>query len=298
MKQISPAAAASAGSLPNSKNAGMTNKSLCPWIACLKSPEATVVTGEGERIKVLELTAPTDEKVLSAWARSFRQRYCLDEEIDELRDGLGLTRADYLRQFAFPDVSSPPGPSIRAGDFAELLVSDYVEHVLGFWVPQDKYADKAVRNESVKGVDILGFICPDPSNPAPDDSMLAFEVKALLSGTKYVDRLQVAVDDSSKDYLRRAESLNATKRRLLRAKKKEQALIVQRFQSIADRPYLYRSGAAAMLSGASYDPVGLASTTIKNHRNAENLELLVIKGIDLMTLVTSLYERAANEAGN
>ncbi|PAJ93683.1 virulence associated protein [Burkholderia ubonensis] len=270
----------------------------CPWIAFLRSSNAPVVTSENEQIQVLELTVPTDETILSAWAKSFRQRYCFDEEIDELRDGLNLSREEYLLQYIFPDASAAPGPSIRAGDFAELLVSDYVEHVLGYWVPQEKYAEKAVRNESVKGVDILGFICPDASNPTPEDAMLAFEVKALLSGTKYVDRLQVAVDDSSKDYLRKAESLNATKRRLLRAKEKEKANVVQRFQLLSDRPYQYRSGAAAMLSDASFDPVGLAETTTKNHQNATNLQLLVIKGTDLMTLVTSLYARAANEAGN
>ncbi|WP_141715361.1 virulence associated protein [Burkholderia ubonensis] len=295
MKEIPPATGSSGGSLVTSKSE-VSGEPPCPWIACLTSSGAPIATGEGKQIQVLQFTAPTDEAVLSAWAKSFRQRYCLDQEIDDLRDGPDLSRKDYLLQLVFPDASIKPGPSIRAGDFAELLVSDYVEHVLGYWVPQGKFADKEVRNESVKGVDILGFICPDPSNPHPDDSMLAFEVKALLSGKKYVDRLQVAVDDSSKDYLRRAESLNATKRRLLRANEQEKASVVRRFQRLSDRPYQYRSGAAAMLSGASFDPVGLMSTTTKNHRNAANLQLLVIKGTDLMTLVTSLYERAANEA--
>lgn len=295
MKEIPPATGLVGGG-PTALESGTSAVTGCPWVACLTVGEAPIDTCDGEKIEVLQLTAPTDTGVLSAWAKSFRQRYCLDEEIDELRDGTGLSRTDYLLDYVFPDSSAKPGPSIRAGDFAELLVSDYVEHVLGYWVPQGKYAEKAVRNESVKGVDILGFKVIDPSSPQPTDAMLAFEVKAQLSGAKYVDRLQVAVNDSSKDYLRRAESLNATKRRLIRAKDQEKALVIRRFQLLSDHPYHYRSGAAAMLSDASYDPDGLSATTTKKHENAENLQLLVIKGSDLMALVKSLYARAANEA--
>lgn len=295
MKKIPPATGSLGGS-PVQHESEAASESTRPWLAWLTTDSAALKTADGAQIEVLQLTVPTDVGVLSAWARSFRQRYCLDEEIDDLRAGTGLSRADYLVAYVFPDANAKPGPSIRAGDFAELLVSDYVEHVLGYWVPQGKYAEKAVRNESVKGVDILGFKTLDPGTPRPTDSMLAFEVKAQLSGAKYTGRLQVAVDDSSKDYLRRAESLNATKRRLLRAGQKDKARLVQRFQLLSDHPYEYRSGAAAMLSGASYDPGGLSTTTTTQHQNAENLQLLVIKGSDLMTLVKSLYVRAANEA--
>jgi hypothetical protein len=295
MKEIPPATGSSGGG-PLALKSELTGESGRPWVACLTSSGASLTTTDGATIEVLQFAAPTDSEVLCAWARSFRQRYCLDDEIDELRDGTGLSRSDYLLAYAFPDASVKPGPSIRAGDFAELLVSDYVEHTLGYWVPQGKYAEKAVRNESVKGVDILGFKILDPTTPQLSDAMLAFEVKAQLSGAKYVDRLQVAVDDSSKDYLRRAESLNATKRRLIRAKDHEKALIVRRFQLLSDHPYQYRSGAAAMLSDASFDTEGLSSTTTTQHQNASNLQLLVIKGADLMTLVRSLYARAANEA--
>ena len=257
----------------------------------------TLVTSDGRSIDVWEVLGPPTAEYLSAWSSNFRQHYCSDMEIDDLRAGTGLSRTDYLIQLIFPDKSTAPGPGIRAGDFAELLVSDYVEYVLGYWVPRGKYAEKSSRDESVKGVDILGFHQDSEAAPSHIDTLLAFEVKAQLSGDKYTGRLQNAIDDSSKDYLRRAMTLNATKRRLRQAGQHERALVVQRFQNLSDHPYIYRSGAAAVLSDSAYDENLLQnSTKIAGHQNADNLELIVIRGKELMKLVHALYERAANEA--
>jgi len=257
----------------------------------------SLVTSDGRQVDVWELNVTVAHDCLSAWASSFRQHYCSDSEIDALRAGTGLSRADYLAQLVFPDRGIAPGPAIRAGDFAELLISDYVEYILNYWVPRAKYAEKAVRDESVKGVDILGFRLNSPYEPSPADTLLAFEVKAQFTGAKYTNRLQVAIEDSSTDFLRRAMSLNATKRRLLQAKLHEKAQIVQRFQNQSDHPYVYRSGAAALLSDAAYNEELIQkSTAIAGHQNAANLELIVIRGKDLMKLVHALYEMAANEA--
>jgi hypothetical protein len=257
----------------------------------------TLYTSDGCGIDVWELRVQLTDENLSAWASHFRQHYCSDSEIDVLRDGTGLSRTEYLTQLVFPDKSARPGPGIRAGDFAEILVSDYVEHLLGYWVSREKYADKGCRDESVKGVDILGFHQFSPTVSSPKDTLLAFEVKAQLTGDKDTARLQAAIEDSSKDYLRRGMTLNATKRRLLRAKQHDRALMVSRFQNLSDHPYVYRSGAAAVLTESAYDEILLNETTVAGgHQNAKNLELIVIRGKELMKLVHALYERAANEA--
>lgn len=268
-----------------------------PHLSGLTKCSVTLGTSDGCQIDVWELRVPPNADYLRAWASNFRQNYCLDSEIDDLRAGTGLSRADYLTQLVFPDKSAAPGPGIRAGDFAELLVSDYVEYQLEYWVPRGKYAEKSSRDESVKGVDILGFRVTSPPAPSPTDTLLAFEVKAQFSGEKYAGRLQAAIDDSSKDYLRRAMTLNATKRRLLHSGQHDRALVVQRFQNLSDHPYVYRSGAAAVLSDSAFDVDLLQKTTkVAGHQNVENLELIVIRGTELMKLVHTLYEIAANEA--
>jgi hypothetical protein len=266
-------------------------------LRCLKKHEKLIITAEGKEVALWKIVVPNDESLLSGWAKAFREHYCLDSEIDSQRQGTGLSRKDFLLGTIFPDKSTAPGPSVRAGDFAEILVSDYVEYVLGYWVPRGKFAEKATRNESVKGVDILGFILPQPNSPSPTDKLIAFEAKAQLTGNNYSNRLQDAIDDSSQDVLRQAYTLHATKRRLRAARMKDQALVVQRFQNSLDHPYVFRSGAAAILSEDAFDETGIIkSTIISSHTNKDNLELLVIRGKDLMSLVHALYERAADEA--
>lgn len=261
----------------------------------LKQEQSLTLTG-GATCEIWELAVPEDATLLSEWAHQFREAYCRDSDLDTLREGTGKSRAEYLLDLVFPDESAPPGPAVRSGDFAELLVSDYVEFILGYWVPRGKYAEKGSRDESVKGVDIVGFQCPDPGQPKPTDEMLAFEAKAQLGGGKYKDRLQVAVNDSGKDYLRAGETLAAMKRRMHVSGERGSMLVVQRFQDAVDRPYRLLSGAAAILSDSAFDADGIKATTVAEHNNASNLKLIAIKGKDLMTLAHTLYQRAADEA--
>ncbi|OTG65545.1 Hachiman antiphage defense system protein HamA [Acinetobacter silvestris] len=265
-------------------------------LSFLKKCSHQLRTSDGHNIEIWELMVPLNDD-LSSWAKHFRQCYCIDEEIDILRDGTGLSRADYLEQLVFPDKSLAPGPSIRAGDFAELLVADFLEFNLQYWVPRGKFAEKESRNESAKGVDILGIKVDDINKQSINDTLITFEVKAQLTNKKYANRLQNAVDDSSKDFLRQAATLNAIKRRLNRSQQNEQVLIVQRFQNPADHPYTYLSGAAAILSDMAYDEIALnTETKVNEHLNIANLQLIVIRGNNLMKFVHALYERAANEA--
>ncbi len=259
-------------------------------------PVDDLTLATGERCEVWELEVPQDHACLSEWATRFRQCYCPDSQLDLLREGTDKTRAQYLLELVFPDQTKAPGPGVRSGDFAELLIADFVEFLLGYWVPRDKYAEKGSRNESVKGVDIVGFKWRHEDQHHPDDEMLTFEVKAQLRGGKYDERLQVAVDDSAKDYLRAAETLAAMKRRFLNKEDRGAMKVVQRFQNAADRPYLLLSGAAAVLSDDAFDAAGLSTTSIAKHNNARGLQLVVVRGKGLMDLAHALYQKAADEA--
>ena len=110
------------------------------------------------------------------------------------------------------------------------------------------------------------------------------------------NRLQDAVDDSVKDLLREAMTLNAIKQRFLARDDRSSALRVQRFQDMADRPFRRVNGAAAILDTGVFDGNVLAATGAGGHPNLGNLKLIVITGVALMGLVHALYERAANEA--
>jgi hypothetical protein len=268
-----------------------------PWssehIKWLIDTKDTLTTTDGKQVKIFEFNPEDDEEILSNWARHFRNHYCDDTKIDLLRNGTDYNRAEYLNALKFPD-QGRPGAGIRSGDFAEILISDYVEYVLGYWVPRTRYEDKAVRNESTKGVDIIGFKFVGEDTD-PTDTLLTFEAKAKLTGNA-TNRLQDAINDSAKDQIRKAESLNAIKQRFIDREQIEDSQKIARFQDQTGNPYSELSGAAAILLNSNYDSILLSGSTTAEHPNSSNMLLLVIKGANLMDLVHQLYERAANEA--
>jgi len=264
------------------------------WLIDVKE---NLKTNDGQSVQVLEFKHQRDDEVpLSAWAKHFRNQYCRDDQIDELCSGTKLSRAEYLRSIKLPDESSAPGPSIRAGDFGEVLVADYLEFVLAYWLPRTRYDNKTVRNESTKGTDIIGFKIVAPGRDDPKDALALFEAKAQFTGHAPNGRLQAAVDGSAKDEIRKAESLNAIKQRCLDRGRPAEVQTVERFQNPEDRPYSEEYGAVALVSTTLFDKKDIQATTTAAHPRSGGLTLIVIHGPDLMPLVHELYRRAADEA--
>jgi hypothetical protein len=255
-----------------------------------------LTTTEGKVVEVWELCHEQEEQILSSWAKHFRNHYSLDDEIDFYRRGLGCSREEYLNRIKFPDPSIAPGPSIRAGDFGEILVADYLQYILEYWVPRTRYGNKTIRNESTKGCDILGFKIINKRQYSPEDTLAIYEAKTQFSGVISSPRLQDAVDGSAKDCIREAESLNAIKQRLYESRKFKQSILIERFQDIEDRPFKRINGAVALFSTHLLNRGNILNTKVSAHPNASNIKLLVIHGNLMMDLVHGLYRRAANEA--
>lgn len=252
---------------------------------------------DGRVVEVWEFKHANDPVILSEWAKHFRNHYCIDEELDDFIDGTGLSKSEYLERIKFPDSRNAPGPSIRAGDFGEILLSDYLEYVRNFWVPRTRYSDKTVRNESTKGSDIIGFkYNTDHTSVSPKDILAVFEAKAQFSGDKPKARLNDAVDGSIKDAERIAESLNAIKQRLRAREGKEVSQRISRFQNNEDNPFTYHFGAVALFTSDVFDPDHIIATTTSAHAKGINSKLLVVHGVGMMELVHKLYTLACHEA--
>lgn len=262
----------------------------------LKRSAESVQTVDGKLIEVWDFDHQPSDTVLKAWAKHFRNHYCCDTQIDRLIRGTSYSKADYLKLIKFPDGKEKPGPSIRAGDFGEILAADFLEFTLGYWVPRTRYANRAVRNESTKGSDTIGFLFEVDGKESKRDKLAIFESKAKLSGEKASTALQTAVDHSSKDVLRKAESLNAIKQRLLDLRDEEGADRVERFQNELDHPYTQVFGAVAHLDENVFDAAVVGGTNCSGHVHPDDLMLVVIKGSTMMKLVHELYRRAADEA--
>lgn len=264
-------------------------------IQLLSREPRPLVTSEGREVSIWTLAVPEDTRVLSDWAAHFRRSYCLDDELDDLREGTGLSRREYLLQQKFPSETEGTGPGVRSGDFAELLITDYLEYILGYWTPRLKYTDKTNPNESKQGVDVVAFSHPNANHPPNDDELIAVEVKSRLSTGSDPHGLQKAFDGSATDYKRLAYTLNKTKQLFRWRGEYGKAAHIARFQNISDRPYQLRSGAAALMSNNVYDPAKVVLTT-STAPGQDGTSLMVIRGDNLMRLVHGLYERAADEA--
>lgn len=252
-------------------------------------------TACGRTVPVFDLHHDiTNDSVMSAWAYHFRQHYCSDEDL-VFNKPARLSSYDYLVNIKFPSKTKKPGPSIRSGDFAEILVADYIQYVRDYKVPRTRWDRKTVANESSKGSDVVGFKW-DRLKPNVSDELLIYEIKALAAENGRTAVLQNAVNDSAKDEIRIAETLNAMRQRLGDRKDLESALMVDRFQNYSDLPYSRRYGAAAVITTSSFKLPKLASTTVNNHPFRDDVEMLVIRGASLIPLINALYERSANEA--
>ncbi|MDD3138516.1 MAG: SAVED domain-containing protein [Lachnospiraceae bacterium] len=253
--------------------------------------EESLLTEDGKKIKVCCLEVSQDDAVLNEWAAHFREQYRYLDALDKEREGTGINREDFLRDYVFPGPEKP-GPSTRVGDFCEILVADYIEYIQNYYVPRIRYRSKFNRNTSPQGSDVLGFRLG--AKASPKDEAIIFEVKGTSdpkSKKSGDQRLQEAIDHSNKDVARYAESLNAAKMRLIEINRPEEASIIARFQNITDKPYIIKYGASAVLTDQKYNAIDMADVTTVNHK--EEVELLVLHTQDLRGLISELYRRAA-----
>jgi hypothetical protein len=257
-------------------------------------------TTDGKDVEVWEFNHNTDKAILSKWAKHFREHYCKDSDIDNIRRGTSYSRKDYLNMIKFPDSSISPGPSTRAGDFGEILVADFLEFIDNYEILSRKtrYNNRINRNMSDTGSDVIGFRFINYPNVELADELAIFEAKAKFSGNSNSaeSRLQNAIDDSIKDKLRIAESLNAMKQRFIDKNMDNERSKVERFQNEADRPYKTINGAVALVCNNNYSTKIATTANCGLHPNKVNLRMIIIKGDDMMNLVHELYRRAADEA--
>lgn len=251
-----------------------------------------IKTNDGSIVEIYDFQYTNNEEILSKWAKHFRNHYCLDERIDILRSGTGKSRSDYLKDLKFPSTEGF-GPGTKSGDFTEILIADYLEFLLSYWVPNRwKYSCKDIPNESKKGIDVIG-ISFNPNNPM-NDILVVYEVKSYFSGKE--NKLQKAVDDSINDNMKKGFTLNAIKQHFIEKDNFQDAKKIERFQNINDNPYKEEFGAATVVDSTLFDVEIIKQTDTSRHPNNKSLSLIVITGSNMRKLITDLYERAANEA--
>ncbi len=274
----------------------MSNPLYTQWFQ--KSTD-TLKTSDGKDVEIWEFNHIPDDRIMSDWAKHFRNQYCDDLKIDKYRKGTGLSRSEYLTQIKFPDEKIYPGPQIRSGDFCEVLLMDFFQFLQGYFLPRTRYKDKIRRNSSPQGSDIIALKRNPKIKFDKNDEMFIIESKGKLTGSLTVEdnTLQNAINDSSKkEKLRIAESLAAMKEKYINMNDDPSAEIIERFQNKTDNDYKIRYGAATVLSNTVYNEGILKQTDASSYSSTDIVSLYVFRGEKMMDLVTSLYKRAADEA--
>lgn len=255
--------------------------SHCAWFG--ENAETNLQTSDGKAVTVVNFNHEANEEILNEWALQFRLNYCSDADLEAACTATGLSQADYLRNQKFPTRGS-----IQAGDFAELLVADYIQFLLGYKVPRTRYDRKINPNSSSQAVDVVGFKF-NHEGQTRNDELITCEVKARFTAT--ANTLQNAINDSRKDYETRLPfALNAMRQRLLDRNDVDSANEVARFENKTSRPYREVTGAAFVCSRAVWSE-NLVTDSVGEHEN-EHASYFTFVGDDFMDLARRLYELA------
>lgn len=255
--------------------------------------EEIVITDKGKDISVIKIEINDDLTVFEQWARHLREHYCSLEELDELREGTGLSRAEFLRDMKFPNPNFGLGSATMSGDFSEILIADYIEYILNYIVPRVRYRQKFNRNTSTQGSDLIGYKVESIETNSINDEMLIVEVKARNSESNPEATLQNAVNHSAKDLVRIAESLNASYRMLKNYNEEEGMRLVRRFQNPTDRPHKRTFAAAAVSSDKAFSRELLKEIDTSEHPSPD-VQLIAVHSPKFLEFIKQMYVRAAN----
>jgi len=259
--------------------------SHCSWF---EDTNRTLKTSDGKEVRILSFNHKQNNSILNEWALHFRRHYASDKDLAEDSVLMGMSQNDYLRCIKFPSITKP-GPSIKSGDFSEILVADYIQFLMNYYVPRTRYDGKTNPDTSTHGTDILGFKLLSRDGSIADE-LITCEVKGALVATNK-DVLQNAIKGSKKDFDTRLPiSLNATMQRLKQRGESESLKIVTRFNNKIANPYTHISGAVVVCSDGAWNDE-IVTNAVTDHPN-KNTFFLAITGVELMDLANKLYETA------
>lgn len=238
------------------------------------------------------------DSMLEDWALHLRRHYVRDDELKRYCDGEARDVATVLREDYIPDK-----PTIRSGDFGEILMSDILQFIEGYEVPRYKQVKRANHNMSDPGVDVVAYRISDPIGTNSSDELVTIEVKTRVTPRKnqLSDAILDAEQSAQKDHTRIAMTLRMYKKRSSDVgdeKTKEEMI---RFMMKSEKPYKHVL-AIAVVIGA--DDLQAQSEEIEKICESEECDsetrkrlrfetvdkVRIVYRSELMDLIHSIYE--------
>lgn len=260
--------------------------------------DKSIPYSNGKEIQVYKLDNELlDDSILNNWAFGLRNNYVEETLLELLVKGTGLTKQEFLEKNIFPNHQNSLGASTMSGEFGEILVYDYINFVLNYYITRTRYLEKVNPNMPVSGSDVIGYQVKNIDNPSKTDHLIVAEVKTRSSKSKNKnssceETVENAIKDSIKDRVRIGESLNAEKRRLINRSRIEEARIVERFQNKTDNPFILDFFAVAVLDNELYSDQVVLDVVNRQHENIKSMNVLIILSKELKLFLRDLYRRA------
>ena len=238
-----------------------------------------------------------DDNSLNNWALGLRYNYIEKDLLELAISGTGLTKKEYLEKMIFPNPEVSQGAATMSGEFGELLVYDYINYVLEYYVPRVRYFNKVNPDMPVPGSDVIGYKMENYNKGSKNDKLLVAEVKtrSTISGNKttaITETITKAIQGASKDRVRVGESLNAEKSKLLTRGRFREAKIVERFQNKTDNPYNLDFFAVAVMDNELYSEQLILDVINNQNENIKFTNILIIHSKELKSFLRDLYKRA------
>ncbi len=253
--------------------------------------EAGIVIKENTPIQCFKIDYIDDEKTLENWALHIRRNYIDDSDL--LEDSIinKMSVEQYLKEYIIPQKHEPLGPTARAGDIGEIIISDLLEFIYGYSVPRYKMKNRSGKNNSQHGTDIIAYkFYKANKTPNENDELIAAEVKSALTETD-CSVLESAISHSAKDAHRLARTINHCRKRLKELGCNSEMQDVARFLNKTEQNYKLTYVAAGISSCESVaSPIELSVANDKLEiKNGQ--KIYFIHGRKLMDLTHDIYER-------
>lgn len=239
----------------------------------------------GTVTKCYRIEPNIDDDSLNEWSTHIRRHYRRDKELQEALKGYPADLSRYLTDFVIPDA-----PEIRSGDFAEIVICDLLEFMENYAVSRYKHLDRADKNCSEHGSDVIAYRVTDSQHPQSSDELLVVEVKSRASTTNLKQAIIDAGADSMRDKARLAMTLDYHRCRSKQYGDSANADAMARFLNRGEHPCreIYAVGAIAGVKNVERH---LGSAESKTLGLAEGASVYIVHKPKLMEMIHDLYRR-------
>lgn len=256
------------------------------FTAWLEEEQCTFMDGTKVYCWCLDWTCSDD--VLDKWALHLRRHYISDNILKHRVMARQTTSDQYLPLRVVPNI-----PSIRSGDFAEILISDVLQYLYGLVVPRYKQCNRKDKNASEHGSDVIAYQLKNVNGKSTSDKLFVFEVKSNASktgDTEFIKTVKKATKDSKKDPNRVPMTLQYMIDEATDVNDQTTQKNLQRFTDMGGSPYQKIFGSAVATSHVK--PIDVLSCKTPTDVGLSAFSpLIVVHASKLMDLVNSLYGR-------